>query len=80
LGALATILLILAGLVFGILALVSNRKFQLEGVTPRAVGGVCISGFLILMMASGLPGLLRALEEAPERDHRQPAEQTAPGN
>jgi hypothetical protein len=75
LGALATILLILFGLLSGILALVSNRKLQLEGVTPRAVGGVCISGFLILMMASGLPGLLRALEKADGRDRRQPAEQ-----
>ena len=79
LGALATIVLILAGLAFGILALVSNRKCQLEGVTPRAVGGVCISGFLILMMASGMPGLLRALEKADGRGSGNPPGETDPG-
>ena len=78
LGALATIVLILAGLAFGVLALVSNRKCQLEGVTPRAVGGVCISGFLILMMASGLPGLLRALEKADGRGSDNPPGETVP--
>jgi len=79
LGAFATIVLVLAGLVLGILALVSNRKRQAEGVTPRAVGGVCISGFLILMMASGVPGLLRALGKTDGRNQPQSVERQGPG-
>jgi hypothetical protein len=70
-GGLGSIVLIVSGFVLGISALVSNRKSRLEGVTPRAVGGVCISGFLILLMAAGLPGLLRAVGKARERQ-RQP--------
>ena len=77
-GALASVGLIVAGLGFGIVALVSNRKQNLEGVTPRAVGGVCISGFLILLMAAGLPGLLRAIEKAKQHPGSKPVEGQAP--
>ncbi len=71
---LSSVGLIVSGLVLGIIALARNRKSQLAGVTPRAVGGVCICGFLILLMAAGLPGLRRAVEKARERA-RQPNEQ-----
>jgi hypothetical protein len=60
-----TAALILSGLVLGIVALVNNRRLNVSGVTPRAVGGVCICGFLIFMMAAGVPGLLRAMAKAP---------------
>ena len=73
-GGLTSIGLIVSGLVLGIIALVRNRKQNLEGVTPRAVGGVCISGFLILLMLAGLPGLLRALEKARQRHEQRSIE------
>ncbi len=73
-GGLTSIGLIVSGLVFGIIALVRNRKQNLEGVTPRAVGGVCISGFLILLMLAGLPSLLRALEKAKQQHERRSIE------
>jgi hypothetical protein len=71
-GGLTSVGFIFAGLVLGIVALVKNRRAQLPGVTPRAVGGVCISGLLILLMLAGLPGLLRAIEKA-KAQPRQPA-------
>jgi len=59
-----TVALILSGLVLGIVALVNNRRLNVSGVTPRAVGGVCICGFLMFMMAAGVPGLLRAITKS----------------
>ena len=59
-----TVALILSGLVLGIVALVNNRRLNVSGVTPRAVGGVCICGFLMFMMAAGVPGLLRAMAKS----------------
>lgn len=70
-GGLTSVGFIFAGLVLGIVALVKNRRTQLPGVTARAVGGVCISGLLILLMLAGLPGLLRAIKKAKEQQ-RQP--------
>ena len=66
-GGLASVGFILVGFVLGMVALVKNRRAQLSGVTSRAVGGVCISGLLILLMLAGLPGLFRALAQAQER-------------
>src|SRR5687768_2490419 len=77
-GGLTSITLIVAGLALGTVALVRNRKQHLEGVTPRAVGGICISAFLILMMAAGLPGLLRALEKAKARQQQAIEESDRP--
>ena len=70
-GGLTSVGFIFAGLVLGIVALVKNRRTQLPGVTSRAVGGVGISGLLILLMLAGLPGLLRAIEKA-NAQQRQP--------
>jgi hypothetical protein len=74
-SALVTVVLFVSGVVLGIVALTDNRKYPAEGVVPRAVGGICISGFLLLMMAGGVPGLLRAIEprgEQPEDAIQQP--------
>jgi hypothetical protein len=66
-SALITVALIVLGVVFGIVALMEDRRHSVDGVLPRAVGGICISGFLLLLMAGGVPGLLRAIQQDRER-------------
>lgn len=60
----ASILLIVLGLVFGIVALVGTKRHGRQGIFGKAVAGTCICGTLTLLMLISIPGLMKAAERA----------------
>jgi len=59
-----SMLLIVLGLVFGILALIGSRRHGRQGIFGKAMTGTCICGILTLLMFLSLPGLMRAAGRA----------------
>jgi putative Mn2+ efflux pump MntP len=59
-----SILLILAGFVLGIVALFGIKTHGKKGILVRALAGVCINGFLILMMLIAIPRLVQQARAA----------------
>jgi biopolymer transport protein ExbB len=51
---LISISLLTSGLVFGIKALISCKRNKLKGVFGWAITGICLNGFLLLLIAIGL--------------------------
>ena len=71
------ILLILAGFVFGIVALFGTRKHGTKGILGPAIAGVCINGILMGFMVIGIFGFINAAERAKEKQ-QQGIEQQSP--
>lgn len=61
---LTSVLLIVLGLVFGIVALVATKRHGRHGILGKAIAGTCICGLLTLLMLISIPGLIRAAERA----------------
>ena len=59
-----SMLLIVLGLVFGIVALVGTRRHGRHGIFGKAMTGTCICGILTLLICLSLPGLMRAAQRA----------------
>ncbi|MGA3266187.1 MAG: hypothetical protein ABSE16_05120 [Verrucomicrobiota bacterium] len=74
LGCVST-LLILAGFVFGIIALFGMKKYGKKGILGGAIAGVCINGFLILMMLIAIPRFMRMAQQARAAQAQQQMEQ-----
>lgn len=70
-----SVLLILLGFVFGIVALFGVRRHGRKGILGRAIVGVCINGVLIALMAISIPGLMKAAERAKQMKQQQGTEQ-----
>ena len=70
-----SMLLIVLGLVFGIVALVGTKRHGRQGIFGKAMTGTCICGILTLLMLISIPGLMRAAERA-KAMQRQRMEQT----
>jgi hypothetical protein len=78
LGGICT-LLILAGFVLGIGALIGTRKHGRKGIFGRAIAGICINGVIILFMLIAIPGFIKAAERAKEMQRqRMKQQQTQP--
>ena len=63
-------LLILAGFVLGIVALVGTRKRGTKGILGKAIAGICINGIIIFFMLIAIPVFMKAAERA--REKQQP--------
>jgi len=74
LGCVST-LLILAGFVLGIIALFGMKKYGKKGILGRAIAGICINGFLILMMLIAIPRFMRMAQQARDAQAQQQMEQ-----
>jgi acetyl esterase/lipase len=61
---LASVFLILSGLVLGVVALIGTRRLGRTGILGKAIAGTCINGFLVLIMLASTPALLKAIAEA----------------
>ena len=72
------ILLILAGFVLGIVALVQTKKHGKEGIFGKAIAGVCVNGLLIALMLISIPGLIKAVERAKEKQRQRLQQQQQP--
>jgi len=59
-----SMLLIVLGLVFGIVALVGARRHGRQGIFGKAMTGTCVCGILTLLILISLPGLMRAAQRA----------------
>jgi hypothetical protein len=59
-------LLIVAGFLLGIMALVQTKRYGRQGIFGKAIAGVCINGLLIGLMLISIPGLKKAAERAKE--------------
>jgi hypothetical protein len=74
-----SILLILAGFVLGIVALIGTRKHGRKGIFGKAVAGISINGILILFMLISIPAFKKMAEQAKEmRRQRMEQQQTHP--
>ena len=67
-------LLILAGFVLGIVALIGTKKHGRKGIFGRAIAGICINGIVIFLMVIALPSFNKAAQRAKEM-HNQRIEQ-----
>jgi len=71
-------LLILAGFVLGIVALIGTRKYGTKGILGRAIAGICINGIIICFMLIAIPSFIKAAERAKEKQpqgmEQQPAQ------
>jgi ABC-type molybdate transport system permease subunit len=72
-----SVLLIVLGFVFGIVALVGMRRHGRQGIMGRAIAGVCINGLLIAVMVASIPVWMRAAASARQADG-QATEQQQP--
>jgi hypothetical protein len=68
-------LLILAGFVLGIVALIGTRKHGRKGILGRAIAGICINGIIICFMLVAIPSFLKAAERAKERQRQRMEQQ-----
>lgn len=59
-----SMLLIVLGLVFGIVALVGTKRHGRQGIFGKAMTGTCICGILTLLMLISIPALMKAAERA----------------
>jgi uncharacterized protein YegJ (DUF2314 family) len=73
---LSSTLLIIAGLILGIVALVVTKRHGREGIFRKALTGTCINGLLVLMMVIGIAGLLTARERARARPSQTGVQQS----
>lgn len=72
---LTSTILIIAGLVFGIVALAAIKRHGREGILGRALVGTCINGLLVLAMLIAIPGLIMTMAKNEAR-RSQPMQQT----
>src|ERR1022692_3247527 len=61
---LTSMLLIIAGLVLGIVALAATKRHGRAGIFGKALAGTCINGLRVLVMIVSIPGLMKAMERA----------------
>jgi hypothetical protein len=72
-------LLILAGFVLGIVALIGTKKHGRKGIFGRAIAGICINGVIILLMLIAIPAVIKAAQRAKEmQQQRMEQQQTQP--
>ncbi len=71
---LVSVMLILVGLVFGILALVATKRHGRAGIYGQALAGTCINGLLVLFILISFPALT-AIKKAAGKNHQQQIEQ-----
>ena len=71
-------LLILAGFVLGIVALIGTRKHGKKGIFGRAVAGICINGIIVLFMLIAIPSFIKAAERAKEMQRQKMEQQETP--
>ena len=72
-------LLILAGFVLGIVALIGTKKHGKKGIFGRAIAGICINGVIILLMLIAIPSFIKAAQRAKEtQQQRMEQRQTQP--
>jgi hypothetical protein len=70
-----SMLLILAGFIFGIVALFGMKKHGPKGILGKALAGICINGFLILMMLIAIPMFMRMAQQAKAAQSQPPMQQ-----
>jgi len=74
-----SIVLILAGFVCGIVALIGTKKHGKKGIFGRAIAGICINGIIILLMLIAIPSFIKAAQRAKEmQQQRMEQQQTQP--
>jgi hypothetical protein len=75
-----SILLIVLGFVFGIIALSGVRRHGRKGILGRAIAGIIINGFLIAVMILSIPAWRKAAARAKqaERQNIEQHQQTPP--
>ena len=61
-----SILLIVLGFVFGIIALAGVPRYGKKGILGRGIAGVCINGILIVFMIISIPMYKKMAERAKE--------------
>jgi ABC-type molybdate transport system permease subunit len=61
-----SILLIVSGFIFGIVALVGVSRYGKKGILGRGIAGVCINGIIIVLMIISIPMYRRMAERAKE--------------
>jgi hypothetical protein len=66
--------LIVLGCIFGIVALIGIRRSGEKGILGTAIAGTIISGILTLLMLASIPGLLKAIERAKQRQQAEQRE------
>jgi len=70
-----SILLVVLGFIFGILALFGIRRYGKKGILGRAIAGVCINGIIIALMIFSIPMYKKMAERAKEIQRQQHMEQ-----
>jgi len=72
-----SIVLILLGFIFGIIALFGVRHYGKKRILGRSIAGICINGVLIALMVISIPMYKRMAERAKEIQ-QQKSEQQQP--
>ena len=70
-----SIVLILLGFIFGIVALIGVRRYGKKGILGRSIAGICINGILIALMVISIPMYKRMAERAKEIQQQKPEQQ-----
>lgn len=73
-----SVLLIVLGFAFGIVALLGMRRHGRTGILGRAIAGVCINGILIAVMVASIPVWMRAAASAKQADGQATEQQPQP--
>ena len=61
-----SILLIVSGFIFGVIALAGIPRYGKKGILGRSIAGVCINGIIIMLMIISIPMYKRMAERAKE--------------
>jgi hypothetical protein len=72
---LISMLLIVCGMIFGIVALLAMKSHGREGIFGKALAGTCINGILLLLILISLPAVMKAAERAKARQRQQMEQQ-----
>jgi ABC-type molybdate transport system permease subunit len=73
-----TILLIVSGFIFGIIALAGVPRYGKKGILGRGIAGVCINGILIAIMIISIPMYIRMAERAKAIQQQKLEQQQTP--
>jgi multisubunit Na+/H+ antiporter MnhE subunit len=74
-----SIVLILLGFIFGIIALIGVHRYGRKRILGRSIAGICINGILIALMVISIPMYKRMAERAKEiQQQKSEQQQTSP--
>jgi hypothetical protein len=73
-----SILLIILGFIFGIIALAGIPRYGKKGILGRGIAGVCINGILIAIMIISIPMYKRMAERAKAIQQQKLEQQQTP--